>query len=130
VEINLALERSLSRSRLQKYLAMSNHDIDLAINQCENNIRLSEALYTPLQGLEICLRNTIDGEMRGTYGENWLLEAPPAFQENTLSFIDEAKKHLTNPTHDAIVAELKFAFWVSLLARRYDSTLWRKCLYR
>jgi hypothetical protein len=130
VEINLALERSLSRSRLQKYLVIADHDIHLAISHYEKNIRLSEALYTPLQGLEICLRNTIDSEMRVAYGENWLLNPPAAFQENTRNFIDEATRDLPNPTHDAIVAELKFAFWVSLLATRYDNTLWRKCLYR
>jgi len=109
---------------------MSNHDMHLAISHYEMNIRLSEALYTSLQGLEICLRNIVDAEMRLAYGANWLLNPPAAFEDNTLNFIDEASKDLVRPTHDALVAELKFAFWVSLLATRYDNTLWRKCLYR
>lgn len=29
-----------------------------------------------------------------------------------------------------VVAELKFAFWVSLLGPQYDTTIWRSALYR
>jgi hypothetical protein len=33
-------------------------------------------------------------------------------------------------TLGAVVAELSFGFWVSLLGPRYDATLWRASLYR
>lgn len=29
-----------------------------------------------------------------------------------------------------VVAELKFAFWVGLLGKQYDTTLWRTALYK
>lgn len=66
--IDQALERTISRVRLGKYLDATGDDLGAAIGLYERNTRLSESLYTTFQGLEICLRNTIDHEMSRTYG--------------------------------------------------------------
>lgn len=44
--------------------------------------------------------------------------------------LNDTLKEQTSPTPGDVIAELKFAFWVSLLGRSYDATLWRQCLHK
>jgi len=126
--INQSLERTISRARLGKYLDATGDDLNAAIGLYERNTRLSEALYTTLQGLEICLRNTIDFSMDAVYGCDWFLNGNAPLQQNAQQAIQDAIAELKNPTHDSIIAQLKFSFWVSLLGPRYDKNLWRDAL--
>jgi hypothetical protein len=70
--VDRSLLKTLSRHRLGRYLAEAGDDLDLALGLYERNTRLAESLYTPLQCLEICLRNVIDERMTIEYGPNWL----------------------------------------------------------
>ena len=72
--INLVLESALSRERLQKYLVAEGDNLDLALRLYERNMRISEAFYVPLQGLEVCLRNSAHNQMCATYGPGWLTD--------------------------------------------------------
>ncbi len=133
--INAALERTLTRQRLTKYLAEKQNSLDDALSLYERNTRLSEALYTPLQALEVCLRNSLDREMRQAYGLDWLTNAAKApldgFSRRLIAeTLAALAKSAAFPTHNDIVAELKFAFWVGLVAQRYDATLWRTALHK
>lgn len=69
-----ALEASISRERLAKYLDASNGELAAAITLYERNMVLSEAFYVPLQGLEACPRNKLHQEMTRLYGEEWLTD--------------------------------------------------------
>jgi Abi-like protein len=130
--INLSLVRTITEARLDKYLIEMKGDLDAALNLYEYNIAVSEAFYTPLQNLEICLRNTIDGCMRNVYGPDW-------FHNGNANLTIDAQNEVLAAYHDlgdnedlppgSIIAELKFSFWVGLLAQKYDATLWRKALY-
>lgn len=62
-QITSAVARSLSRDRLNKYLAATGSNLELAVDLYERNTRLSESFYTPLQAMEVCLRNHIDQRM-------------------------------------------------------------------
>lgn len=128
--INASLERTISRARLSKYLEATGNNLDAALGLYERNIRLSEALYTTLQGLEVCLRNSINHELRGRYGDDWMENNAAPLLTAATDQIQEVIGNLDNPTHDAIVAELKFSFWVGLLGPGYDNTLWRSALYK
>ena len=132
--INDAVARSLSRDRLDKYLMASGSDLDLAIGLYARNTRLSESLYTPLQALEICFRNHLDMELCREYGSGWTLDgAAPLMADGAASVanaIREVRQSESTPTPGAVVAELSFGFWVALLARRYDATLWREACHR
>ena len=133
-DIDQKLERFISRERLEKYLSAKNGDISAAISLYEHNSRLSEAFYTPLQSLEICLRNALNEQLTALYGNDWLTNGAPPFDQNTQDWIDEAITDLGGLANGVgfghVVAELKLAFWVSLLAPRYDSTVWRAGLYK
>jgi hypothetical protein len=131
--INSSLEKTLSRSRLKKYLAICDDNLANALTEYERNTRFSEAFYTPLQCVEICLRNTIHFRMSETYGSDWMTNKHPPLLENSRSLIREAlselQKHTGWPSNDAVVSEMKFAFWVGLLGTGYDATIWRSTLF-
>jgi Abi-like protein len=129
--INVSLERTLSRDRLTKYLAAKANDLDAALTLCERNMRLSEAMYIPLQSLEICLRNCINHEMSQVFGADWLTNQRAPLLPNANRMIKETiKERKANYTNSDLVAEIKFAFWVSLTGPGYDATIWRTVIQK
>ena len=128
--INQSLEKTLTRARLSWYLAHSDNELDSALTLCEHNTRLSEAVYPTLQGLEICFRNTINSQMVLTYGPDWITNAATPLRTGARSVVRDCQKRSTKSSVDDLVAELKFSFWVSLLAPQYDATLWRTRLHK
>jgi hypothetical protein len=131
--IDTALEKSLSTERLVKYLAASNGDPGIAITLYERNTRLSEAFYTPLQFMEICLRNKLNEQLIHHYGPDWFRPGKTPLHADAIGSITDAVGDLNQAkkpiTVGAVVAELSFGFWVALLGPRYDATIWRKALY-
>jgi hypothetical protein len=130
---NSSLSRTISSIRLTSYLFERQNNLDAALALYEQNTRLSEAFYTPLQCLEVCFRNTLDIQMSNTYGLDWFHnEAAPLNNDARQAIAyTYAEIQRSRPIQQGdIIAELKFSFWVSLLGPSYDSTLWRKALYR
>lgn len=108
-----------------------NGDLDGAIKLYEENARLSEAFYTPLQNLEIAFRNAIAVHLSARYGNDWHVNGAPNFNVNSREMIAAAMQGLpANAPVGSVIAELKFAFWVGLLGPGYDATLWRQGLYK
>jgi Abi-like protein len=133
-EIDKALEKTIAIKRLEKYLAAMDGDLSKALQLYEENMRLSECFYTPLQCLEVCLRNTLNLRMCATYGDDWLLSGTagldPGSIKNINDAIDSLRKDRQTEDPDHIVAELNLGFWVGLLGPSYDATLWRNTLYK
>lgn len=133
--VNNSLLRTLSAKRLDKYLQAIGNDADKALKLYEENTKLAESFYTSLQGVEICLRNCLHERLTNNYGADWFQNGAPAFHTSesmlgdAYSVLADAGKTMPYDAND-IVAELKFAFWVGLLSRRYDASLWRRTLYR
>ncbi len=127
---NKALEKTVSRERLTKYLTATGNNLDAALSLYEHNTQLSEALYTPLQSLEICFRNSLHERMSQAYGSDWLTNGTAPLNATAKAAIEDALRKLRQPIPGDIVAELKFSFWVSLLGTGYDDTLWRKIIYK
>lgn len=122
----------LTKIRLKRYLAKSNDDIRLSLQLYCYNTSVSESLYTSLQGLEICLRNSIDLQLIAKYGEAWVFEKREIFSHPQTEMIDGAIKSLRNDsrdlTRDRVISELSLGFWVGVLGRKYETSLWRECL--
>lgn len=133
-EINEALKNTISVKRLDRYLTVTDGALDKALKLYEENTRLAESFYSPLQSLEVCLRNTINTRLCTTYGEDWPTNGNPPFQsgasENITKTIAALEKDGYEANTDYIVAELNFGFWVSLLGKPYDATLWRHTLHK
>ncbi|OXE37174.1 MAG: hypothetical protein CGW95_03240 [Phenylobacterium zucineum] len=126
---NAALERALSLPRLNRYLNDAAGNLDGALSLYESNARISEAFYRPLQSLEVCLRNHLSIELTAAYTANWFRNGGPPLGQDAIDKINKAIADLARagraPTPGAVIAELNFGFWVMILSRRYDATLWR-----
>ncbi len=127
------LKKSLSPERLGRYETAVNFDTESALKLYIWNSEISAAFYTPLQGLEVCLRNALHYQLSHKYQQtNWFDIAP--LHGSALKKLDEAKasvanKHgLVHAPH--VVAELSFGFWLSLLSRKYHGTLWVPALHK
>jgi len=109
----------------------SNGLLDSALSLYERNARIAEAFYRPLQALEVCLRNHLAAELRATYAAGWYRNGGPGFDAGTVAKIRKAEQDLLADRRiisvDSVTAELSFGFWVSILGRRYDASLWRTC---
>jgi hypothetical protein len=95
-------------------------------------IALSEALHTPLQGLELALRNRIHTVMSESRSPHW-------FQDSTVICLEKQQKQVgrafddlirqkKQPSPGGVVAALTFKFWTSMLCPEYED-LWRSTLY-
>lgn len=127
-----ALERSLSRERLTYYLGECTGDLECALRMYELNTRISAAFYSPLQGLEVLVRNDMNMQMQAAFGANWIDLSTAKLQPTQIDDIKKtiAKIEQHQPSNGAIVAELPFGFWVGLLGPKNENEIWRKALYK
>ncbi|HEV7866541.1 MAG TPA: hypothetical protein VGO90_02590 [Chthoniobacteraceae bacterium] len=124
----------VSAERLRPYLAAT-HDLAAAIRLYERNTALSEALYCPLQGVEIATRNALHLTLTGTFGATWFdALGTPTLHHEQLEKLTTARAQLQRRgvpiTAGRMVAELSFGFWSAICARRYLVLLWNPCLHR
>jgi len=123
------LQSSVSPERLQRYLGIAAGDLAQALRLYMWNTALSEALYGPLQGLEITLRNKIHQRLAGAFGAHWYDDARLGLRYAQQQQVATAKQTLQfqgKPLEpERIVAELSFGFWVGLFGSKYENQLWR-----
>jgi len=129
-----AVRSAISTERLARYVNKCGGCDDSALDLYGLNMALCEAFYTPLQAVEICLRNGLHDAMKNCYGTNWMTNGGPPLEDDALEAInaivdDRARSNRPTNAPD-IVAAISFSFWVGLLATRYDSNLWRKNLHK
>lgn len=133
-----ALCRTISPGRLAPYLDAGGGNTETAMRLYELNARLSSAFYTPLQTLEVTVRNAIDDHFRATFGDTWtdleriILQGPQ--QDDIRKALREVsvddRGNEVDYTHDDVVAELNLGFWVGVLGPKNETEIWRKALWR
>ena len=118
------LRRAISHERLDTYRqrGTSNDDTELFAHYAWN-MALSESLYTPLQCLEVSLRNGIHDAATAQFKTDTWFDMPGVLYPQEISKVQEAKKTLIKGKKplDAgkIIPELTFGFWTSLFDVRY-----------
>ena len=127
-----AIQRIISSERLSPYLVFHNGNLNNAFAHYKANIEISEALYPLLAILEIGLRNNIDRQLqRMFYDKNWFnqhdfIREISSFQMDKIS---DARKLILRDKDivlpGAMVAELSFGFWTSLLDVRFERIFWK-----
>jgi hypothetical protein len=135
-----SLERSLSTERISTYLAAANSDHAAALRLYVWNTQISAAFYSPLQALEIVIRNAFHRELSAIYGRAWYDNPRVPLTPFARARVDDAKNALRRANRPLepgrIVAELSFGFWERLLTHgppgklNYEMTLWRPALHR
>lgn len=123
-----SLEKGLSSNRIARYLALAGGSAELAMKLYTWNTAISEALYGPLQALEILTRNRFHDLLTTRYGFAWY-DGAVLLQHAQQRKLNEAKNTLTAAqkviSPPSVVSELSFGFWTGLLGHRYEMTLWR-----
>lgn len=124
---------ALSSERFARYLNWAYGDLEGALELYTLNTRVSESLYTPLQMLEVSLRNRIHAVLSDAFHERWFEEGNFLVVQNQRDQLATALGHLANlgkpSTAGRIVAALSFSFWTSMLNSDYGA-LWEKTLNR
>jgi hypothetical protein len=114
-----SFEDAISSERFAKYLAWAAGDRERAIALYTLNARLSETLYTPLQMLEVALRNRIHSVMSRAFQPDWYDLPRHQLNPRQLEMIEKAKQSLAEERKDLaparIVAALTFGYWTSML---------------
>jgi hypothetical protein len=132
IHIITALRSSVSAERLQRYEAIAGGDLAQALRLYTWNTALSEALYGPIQGLEITLRNKMQECFAAQFGPHWYDTAAMRLQHIQQDQVIRAKQSLQQQGKPLdpprVVAELSFGFWAGLLGRHYENHLWRPLL--
>lgn len=127
------IEQALSLERFGRYLDWAAGDRRRALDLYTLNTRLSEALYTPLQMLEVALRNRIHTVMTSKHHDRWFEETGLLAIEHQRLRVAEAVENLRaehkEPTSGQIVAALTFSFWTSMFGPVYE-TLWQQGLHQ
>ena len=127
------LEEALSLERFGRYLAWGNGGREEAISLYTLNTEISESLYTPIQMLEVALRNRIHVVLTDMLDEAWILDKANLLGDHQPGQVDQAikkiEKERRDPTPDRIVAALSLSFWTAMLGRAYEQ-LWRDGLYQ
>lgn len=128
-----AVENTLTKARLARYLDAAKGDKHHALRLYVWNARLCEAFYLPSQICEVALRNAIHGALRDKHGPDWyqrgafLCTLPDRLRQELDKVVrDQRTVHNGKITLDHIVADLSLGFWQHLLVRAYDGVFWPK----
>ncbi len=127
------LENALSLERFGRYLAWAGGDHARALELYALNTRLSEALYIPLQMLEVALRNRIHSVLAITQAPRWFEDSRfllvPHQNAQVTEALAELARERKEPTPGRVVAALTFSFWTAMLGSAYEN-LWQTELHR
>jgi len=126
-----SLQRTLSAERLEPYLVGAVSGAD-PLAWYLWNVRLTEALYPTLHGIEVALRNSLhDAIHRDTADALWMFKGGPLQKKEADQALDSASRleaRRKSVSSGGVVAELNFGFWTSLLDKRYEGLLWPRLL--
>ncbi len=113
--------------RLSTYIRLADGDRHLALRMHAWNTAVGEALFGPIQILEVALRNSIHECLSVAFDLSWYDYC--ALNETEFDMVNSAKRSLIElrkpVTPSRVVASLSFGFWMSLLAAHHENDLWR-----
>lgn len=120
-------EKFISPERLAAYYILARGNRRVGILLYERNTELSEALYGVIQCLEVTLRNAIHNAISEAIGAaSWFDKV--GLEDSEIAWVEKAVTSIKESNREAtpgrVVAELNFGFWVKLLGRKYEKSLW------
>jgi hypothetical protein len=128
------VKATISLSRFATYVKAAGHNESRALELYLWNAQLGEAFHTPIQAVEVGLRNCVNAALSALFTPNWWECS------NLFSIMDEERKgdlavvfrRIRNKglelCTDQVVAGLSFGFWVGMLDGRYNPAIWSKQL--
>ena len=126
------LEQALSTERFGRYLTWAAGDRARAVELYTLNTRVSESLYTPLQMLEVALRNRIHTVLADARHERWFEDKDFLLSDRQpqqlAKAIEDIRANKKEPTPGRIVFELTFSFWTAMFGTDYE-VFWQQTLH-
>ena len=121
-----------SPCRLASY-QLPGEEWPVALARYQWNLQLAEAMLPSLNYLEVGLRNGVNRLVGGIYSPDWLITLPIQiqFSEDDLSQIARIKADVLKykgklASHDDVLAQLNFGFWVALFHKRHMGGIWSR----
>lgn len=130
-ELTAAFNRAISPERWRTYERAGGFHADSAHRLYLWNAAVGQSFHFPLQTVEVGLRNVIHNALADIYGANW--SADPAcrhtLRPKQVDDITKAERrhysiYAAAATTPQIVASLSLGFWVAMLRREYNQTIW------
>jgi hypothetical protein len=129
-----AIRATISPNRFATYLKAAGHDEARALLLYLWNAQLGEAFHTPIQAVEVGLRNCIDNALAREFTPNWweCADLDRILDEERKGDLATVIRRIRNRKLELctgqVVAGLSLGFWVGLLAPRYNPPIWSKHL--
>lgn len=126
--------QSLSPIRFETYLRAAGFDKSRAMELYIWNAKLGASFHFPIQATEVALRNRIDYALTAEFGRDWwkaaqFTEDLDRQRNSDMQMVLQRIQHKGRTADtDQIVASLSFGFWVGMLHRRYNPTIWSRHL--
>jgi hypothetical protein len=121
---------AISADRFKTYLQAAGHDQNLALRLYLWNAKLGEAFHTPIQAVEVALRNAVNLALSNIYTPNWweCKGLADILDEDRTADLTTVLRRIRNRNLELytgqVVAGLSFGFWVGLLDGRYNPPIW------
>lgn len=125
-----AIEAALSHERFSRYVAATGiRNRQLALQMYSWNAKLCSSLTTPLQVLEVTIRNGVVAALERAYGGNWIssrsfIKSLPRPQRGYSPASDLQMTLAKVSTTGQVISELKFIFWNDMFTSRHDVRIW------
>lgn len=130
-ELSAAIDRAISPERWKTYQRAAGFNESTALKLYLWNAAVGQSFHFPLQTAEVALRNVIHQALVAIYGSDWAYDAAcrAALTPNQVDDITKVERrhyriHAVAPVTAQIVASLTLGFWVSLLRRHYNQSIW------
>ncbi|MDO3648946.1 hypothetical protein [Nocardia mangyaensis] len=128
---SLWIDRALSSARYAPYLARAGGDPVFAQQLYDWNVSVSKEFYTPLNWMEVSLRNAVHDQLAAKWVRpDWWNIAPLDHVGQGAVSRARAKVKRQVVSADDVVAQLSFGFWVSLFSAANDRAMWVPCLHK
>jgi hypothetical protein len=126
----VAIPQFLSVPRFSTYLVACGGNVVEALRLYHWNAQASAAFLFPLHVFEICTRNAASNAIESAYNVRWPWS--PAFERSLpnparpnfsprFEIQNVRNKHIST---GKVIADIRFAFWVSMYTTRHTARLW------
>ena len=131
-------EEVISSERMHRYVIACGNDTRRAMTLYRYNLKLSQEMFVLISCFEVSLRNRINKEMVGNFGNDWLrdfilpggrFDTDPRV-DGTRRIIKKAYEGLIrnhNYTHTKLLAEMEFGVW-KFMFNNVQYRLTNRCL--
>lgn len=144
--MEIEIIKYISQEKFSTYIKYNNNE-NIALNLYDWNVRLSEALYAPLNYFEIVFRNACYDSISKEKDKYWYLDnklmsggnpkkgdyAKQKIQKAFNGLVGYRKKYPFGTTIKEvnscdIISNLELGFWINLFVQNYFNSFWDTCL--